>query len=87
MEEIEKLLCAICESLIDTPRLLNISTKLIDKNFVFSIRTKAGEEGQLIGSKGSVSNAIRVIIKSAAKNLKIPYRIYIEIVSSQSGEF
>ena len=69
MEKLAELLTAMTGYLVDHPEAVNvvINTSNKDALTTFEVYVVPGELGQAIGRDGRLANAMRLIIKSAAR--------------------
>lgn len=66
----EKLITTMIESLVDYPEQVDINLIHGNETIMIEIRVDPSDVGKIIGKKGVIADALRVIITSAGARLK-----------------
>lgn len=65
--------------MVDSPNYVRVDRIESDENVMYFVFCKQGELGQIIGNGGTLGNAIRKIMKCAAKKHNLSKRVYLDI--------
>lgn len=76
-----ELIHIICTLLVNTPEELKVSYENRDEDFLFTIHTKEGEQGQILGKNGKLIASLRLLIRAISRNADSP-RIFIEVINN-----
>lgn len=71
IKELEKIIITIASVVVNTPQALVLASEEKEDKILFVLSTKANNEfGQLIGERGTVANAMRVILRASSRRLQ-----------------
>lgn len=84
MSEIKKFVTTVVSSIVDDVSSIKIDEIKTDSGFMYEITVGKDDVGKLIGKKGRVASALRVLASSAgAKN---GVRVLINVMNKPLGE-
>jgi len=64
---LEELIVILAKALVDKPEEVNVTLETLDDGTLnYQIKVASEDVGKVIGKKGRIANALRVIIKAAA---------------------
>lgn len=74
----EELIVILAKALVDKPEEVNVTLETLDDGTLnYQIKVASEDVGKVIGKKGRIANALRVIIKAAATKEKKRARVQI----------
>lgn len=74
----EELIVILAKALVDKPEEVNVTLETQDDGTLnYQIKVASEDVGKVIGKKGRIANALRVIIKAAATKEKKRARVQI----------
>jgi hypothetical protein len=75
---LEELIVILAKALVDKPEEVNVTLETLDDGTLnYQIKVASEDVGKVIGKKGRIANALRVIIKAAATKEKKRARVQI----------
>lgn len=82
-EKIESWLKLVLGGLVSHPEQITIETKIDEQGVLFTINAHEDDRGKIIGQKGSIAEALRVITRSAGRLVDIRVSVKIEAPGSR----
>ena len=78
INDLFKFLLFTVQALVDSPNDIQIRVEETDEKVMFIVAPRQEEVGQLIGERGCIANAIRVLLRSLSTKWKLK-KVYLYI--------
>lgn len=83
IEQLQDYLKEIVTGLISNPGDLSIETKEDDMGLFFTVKVNSQDIGKVIGKGGEISNAIRIVLRSAGMANGVRASMKVEVPGSK----